>query len=79
MILDLENMDKEAQKLSLDQKAALIECLIHNLDELDEQECEKLWFEEAQTRYHAYRDGKISGRPADEALKNARAILQGRK
>ena len=69
MNITLDEFSEEAKKLSLSEKAKLIERLIQSLEELDESECEKLWLEEANRRYDAYKKGKILSKSSKEVFK----------
>lgn len=73
--------DIERQALNLNQKkrAYLAEKLIYSLDkdtEQDPKEIEKLWVSESKKRYAAYKKGKSTAVPSDEAFKKAFASLK---
>jgi putative addiction module component (TIGR02574 family) len=55
---DLGEVPKSVLSLNLDDRAALAERLLASLDELDEEEAERLWAEEAQRRLQEYRAGR---------------------
>lgn len=76
MAATLEEFEKQAQQLSLQERSALIDHLIRSLDELDEKECNRLWLEEAKRRYHEYKAGTISSRSAEEVFQDVRAKLR---
>ena len=76
MAITLEEFEKQARQLSLQEKASLIENLISSLDDVDEAECERLWIEEAKRRYKEYKAGNISSSPANDAFRNTRAKLR---
>ena len=76
MTTRLTDVEKQAQQLSLQERSTLIDHLISSLDELDEKECDRLWFEEAKRRYQAYKAGVISSRPSEEVFKEAQARLK---
>jgi len=76
MATRLEEFEKQAQQLSLQERSALIDHLISSLDDLEEKECERLWLEEAKRRYQEYKAGKVSSRSADQVLQDARAKLR---
>jgi len=61
--------------LSLSERAALAERLLASLDAPDEAENERLWVEEAERRYAAYKAGQTTSRPAADVLRDARASL----
>ena len=49
---------KSALSLTVDDRAALAEKLLASLDDLDEQEAERLWAREAQRRLEEHRAGR---------------------
>lgn len=57
-------------------RAVLAERLLASLDDLDEQESDLLWGEEAERRLAAYRKGKAGARPADEVYARAERLLR---
>ena len=73
---DLKECEVQALRLSVDERAALAEHLIESLDVLDDAENERLWVEEAERRYHEYRQGRVSSKPAAEAIRDARAQIR---
>ena len=70
---DLRKCETTALRLPVAERAALAECLIESLDVLDDAENERLWVEQAERRYQAYKQGRLSARPAAEAIRDARA------
>ena len=75
MSTDIETFEAKALALPVSQRALLAQHLLASLDELDEQENERLWLEEAQRRYHAYKTGILSSRDAFEAISDMRDRL----
>lgn len=69
MSTELKEFEEQALKLDPKDRAALAERLIASLDDLDDAETERLWIEEANRRYLAYKEGKIPARSAEEALR----------
>jgi putative addiction module component (TIGR02574 family) len=69
---DLKDCEAQALRLPAHERASLAERLIASLDELDDTENERLWVQEAERRYQAYKQGQISSRPADDAMRDAR-------
>ena len=59
---DLAEVLKNALSLNVNDRAALAERLLASLDDLDEEEAERLWAEEAQRRLEEYRAG-VAGSP----------------
>lgn len=73
MALNVKECEAVALGLPVAERAALAERLIESLDSLDDAETEQLWVEEAERRYHAYKQGRLPARPADEAIQHAQA------
>ncbi len=71
-------MECEAQALKLPptDRATLAERLIASLDNLNEQQNEQLWIDEADRRYREYKSGNITARPAEEVLRDARDTIK---
>jgi hypothetical protein len=59
--------------LPVAERAALAERLIESLDSLDDAETERLWVEEAERRYQAYKQGQLAARSATSAIQDAQA------
>jgi len=75
MATALDECERKARLLPLSEGALLIEHLVDTLDDLDEEECERLWVAEGERRYAEYRKGNIPARPADDVFRDARARL----
>jgi putative addiction module component (TIGR02574 family) len=73
MNLGMKECEASALKLSVADRAALAERLIESLDALDDAETERLWVEEAERRYQAYKQGGLPARSAAEAIQDAQA------
>ncbi len=65
-----------ALSLSVDDRAALAEKLLASLDELDEEEAERLWAEEAQRRLEEYREGRAGAAEAQDVAKKATRLFR---
>ena len=72
-LIECEN---QALQLTPTERAVLAEHLIASLDRLSDAQNEQLWLEEAERRYQAYKDGRISARSAEDVLSAARAAIQ---
>ena len=72
----LIDCEAEALKLSPTDRATLAEHLIASLDELNQEQIEQLWMEEADRRYREYKSGNITARSAEDVLRDARAAIQ---
>ena len=76
MSTQLEKCEQQAKHLPLQERALLIKRLIEGLDELDEQDLEHLWLQEASRRLQAYKAGNIKARPSADAFHDARIKLR---
>jgi putative addiction module component (TIGR02574 family) len=71
-----DEVQKQAQQLTVQEKAALAQLLIDELDSFSETEnVEQLWIAESQRRYEAYLKGELTTVTGDEAMANARNRL----
>ena len=75
MQIDLKSFEAEAMTLPVSQRAVLAQHLLASLDEIEEQENERLWLEEAGRRYEAYKAGMLPARDAFEAIAEMRGRL----
>jgi hypothetical protein len=73
---DLAEVLKSALSLKVDDRAALAERLLASLDELDEEEAERLWAEEAQRRLEEYRAGRARAAEAQDVAKKAERLFR---
>jgi putative addiction module component (TIGR02574 family) len=71
-------MECEAQALKLPptDRATLAEHLIASLDDLNNEQNEQLWLDEADRRYREYKSGNITARAAEDVLSDARAAIR---
>ena len=72
--MSTEEVEAEALKLSPRERARLAERLLESLENLTDEENEKLWAEEAARRDAAW-DG-ATARPAADVLREARSRLK---
>jgi len=73
---NLAEILKGALSLKLDDRAALAEKLLASLDELDEEEADRLWAEEAQRRLKDYREGRAGSVAARDLAKKAERLFR---
>ena len=66
---DLGEVLKSALSLKLDDRAALAERLLASLDDLSEEEAERVWPEEAQRRLEEYYAGRAGSVEAQDVAK----------
>ena len=76
MATELEKCEQRAKNLPLKERALLIKHLIEGLDDLDEQNLERLWVQEAARRFREFEAGNIEARPAKEVFSDVRVRLQ---
>jgi putative addiction module component (TIGR02574 family) len=72
----IKEIEKEALKLSIRERARLAEYLISSLDEEEDPEAERLWIEEAKRRYKEYKEGKVKTKPAKLVFKKVHSKLK---
>ena len=72
MACDLRDLERELAELSPRDKASLARMLIDSLDDEVDEDAERLWLEEAERRYAAYRRENATSRPAEEVFARAR-------
>lgn len=70
-----EQVEIEALKLNPQARAELAEKLLKSLEDLSEEDIERLWAEEAVRRDAELDSGTASMRDADDVFKDARARL----
>ncbi len=75
MTAELKKCQISALRLPAAERAALVESLIKSLDQLDDNENEVLWVEEAERRYQAYKQGRLSARSASEAIRDIKGRI----
>ena len=76
MTTTIQEFEKQALKLPAHDRAMLAERLIASLDEVDPVENERMWVEEAEARYQAYKRSEIESFPAEEAIREIRDSLK---
>ncbi len=72
----LQDIEKKAMHLEQAERAMLAEYLIASLDSGEYVDAENLWVKEAEARYAAFQQEKISSAPASEVLTRARKNLK---
>jgi putative addiction module component (TIGR02574 family) len=70
-----DEVQKQAQMLTPQEKAALAHLLIEALDSPTDADVEQLWIAESRRRYEAYRRGELESLPGDEVMARARKRL----
>ena len=69
-------LEKQARRLTPQEKAALARMLIEELDPAADSQVEQLWLAEAQRRHEAYLHGELASFPGDEVMSRARTRLK---
>lgn len=72
---NLNNIEQEAMKLSVEERAALAEKLILSLDAPSEEENLQLWVQEAERRLFELREGTAVEVPAEEVFRRVRNVI----
>ena len=67
---------KSALSLDVHDRAALAQGLLASLEELSEEEAERLWAEEAQRRLEEYRAGRAKAVRAEQVMKKAESLFR---
>jgi DNA-binding SARP family transcriptional activator len=65
---DLEEITSAALGMNVESRAALAKRLIDSLDELEPDEYERLWVEEAARRYEQLKAGTARSIPSEEVF-----------
>lgn len=73
---DLAEVLRTALSLDARDRAALAERLLASLEELSEEEVERLWAEKAQRRLEEYRAGRSKTARAEEVHKRAEKLFR---
>jgi len=75
MPTEVKALEDEALTLPVSQRAVLAQHLLDSLDDIDEQENERLWLDEAQRRGEAHKSGSLSSRDAFAAIAEMRGKI----
>ena len=67
---------KNALSLDVHDRAALAQRLLGSLEELSEEEAERLWAEEAQRRLEEYRAGRAKAVRAEEVVMKVERLFR---
>jgi len=73
---NLAEILKNAMSLDVRDRPTLAERLLASLEDLTEEEAERLWAEESQRRLEQYRAGRAKAVPAEEVHKTAENLLR---
>lgn len=73
---DVTEVLKDALTLDVQDRADLAQRLLASLEELSEEETEKLWAEEAQRRLESYRAGRAQAVSSEELAAKAQKLFR---
>lgn len=78
--MSTKELKAQALKLPAKDRADLAERLLRSLDEEAgvDPEIERLWVQEAERRYRAYKEGRMPTRSLEQVLRTARARAKAR-
>jgi len=71
MTTKLDEVIAAAMQLSIEERAQVAGRLLLSLDEPSDSELDRLWFDEAERRLREFREGSVSGIPADDVFRRA--------
>jgi putative addiction module component (TIGR02574 family) len=74
--MTVKDLESQALSLSAKDRARLAKALLLSLDEETDTDAEKLWLDEAERRYRAYKQGKTKAKPIHQVLREARAKIR---
>jgi putative addiction module component (TIGR02574 family) len=72
----LSELTKEALQLPADDRVALAESLLLTIDEAHDRSVDEAIMAELERRLADFREGRVVGIPADEALREVREALK---
>jgi putative addiction module component (TIGR02574 family) len=73
---ELTELLQQALSLDVRDRATLAERLLASLDELTEQEAERVWAAEAQRRLEGYRTGRAKTVPSEAVHEKAQQLFR---
>ena len=76
MSKSVAELEQEARHLPIQDRALLAQHLIASIDPGEDVDAEAAWLEEAEKRYHAYRQGKLIAKPVDQVFREAKSQLK---
>jgi hypothetical protein len=75
---DVHDLESELLQLAPTTRAALARTLLASLDDLPDDEYERLWAEEAEARYADFLAGRTTAVDGDDVFARAYARVRGR-
>lgn len=76
MSKSVAELEREARRLPEQERALLAQHLIASIDPGEDIDAEAAWLEEAERRYQAYRQGKLTAKPVDQVFREAKSQLK---
>jgi putative addiction module component (TIGR02574 family) len=74
--MDLKTLEKQALRLSAEDRAALAQKLLLSLEVMPASELDEMWLLEAERRARQLDRGEVQPVPADEVRRKAKALLR---
>lgn len=74
--MKLKDLEREALRLSAEERACLAQKLLLSLDDLSAEELDEAWLAEADRRARDLESEEVQPIPADEVRRKARALLR---
>lgn len=75
MAKSVAELEKEARRLPVQDRAQLAQHLIASLDPGEDIDAEAAWLEEAERRYQAYRQGTLTAKSAEQVFREAKSHI----
>lgn len=72
----LEKIEREVKELSREERERLASDLIAGLDNVPLSETDQAWIDEAERRYDAWKAGRTTAVPAEQAIAEMRRKLR---
>jgi putative addiction module component (TIGR02574 family) len=76
MSKSVAQLEQEARHLPIQDRALLAQHLIASIDPGEDIDAEAAWLEEAERRYQAYRQGKLTAKPSDQVFQEVKSQLK---
>jgi putative addiction module component (TIGR02574 family) len=74
--MDFKTLEKQALRLSAEDRAALAQKLLLSLEDMPASELDEMWLLEAERRARQLDRGEVQPVPADEVRRKAKALLR---
>jgi putative addiction module component (TIGR02574 family) len=74
--MDLKTLEKQALRLSAEDRAALAQKLLLSLEDMPASELDEMWLLEAERRARQLDRGEVQPVPADEVRRRVKALVR---